>query len=374
MNALPAHSLRVALVCILCLVNCVTSASSAVVRITVTVSTEDGKRLQGCLLRALVDGRSPGVIDGVTDANGSVVLAVDLPPEASFVEIRHGFSSPSTISRADQLRISKVSTQHGIDYHFDASHRVSLVPRQFDYELSITAWTAVTVTATFVDRQGRQCSGTLYGPPMTWPGGWSRGQSHPLRALRKGAAADLAAGVSVGGYRVVKPIHLDASRTSSDVDLGAVVFDEPPAGVAIRTKLVNDQALMSSGVRLSVLYGMTVISSDGKLIASFRAVGTDANGAPVGDAPMELDSSERWQPVLPPGEYFVVPRFFMYDELQAIVMRLLAKGVDLSKSDIPRITVREGAPNDDVVDLVKCREAILRLAAREGLITNDKTK
>ena len=64
----------------------------------------------------------------------------------------------------------------------------------------------------------------------------------------------------------------------------------------------------------------------------------------------------------------------MYDELQAIVMRLLAKGVDLSKSDIPRISVREGAPNDDVVDLVKCHEAILRLAAREGVITNDKAK
>lgn len=367
MSVFTTQFLRAAIVCVLCLVNCVSSASSAVVRLAVTVRTEDGKPLQGSLFRALVDGRGPGLIDGATDASGSATLAVEVPPGASYIEIRHGFASPSTIAPAVQMRFSEVSTENTIKYHFEPSYRVSLTPNQLDYDLNITAWPAVSATASFVDQQHRPlASGTLLGPPMTWPGGWDRGGSRPLRALRKSAVADLAALARIGVYLVVKPIHLEASLTSSDVDLGAVVFGEPPAGVVIGTKLVGDRALRSLGVQLSPLPGMTVVSLDGKLIATFRASGIGASG--TDDAPMELGSSERWQPVLPPGEYFVVPGFFTYDETQAIVMRLLAKGVDLSKSDIPCINVREGAPNDDVVDLVKCHEAILRLAAREGAV------
>jgi hypothetical protein len=346
-------------------------ANAAVTRVTVSVKTETGQPVQGSLFRALVDGQEPSLIDAATDAAGSATLTFEVPPGASFIEVRHGFSSPSTIAREDQTKASELSTENTIRYHFDSSYRVPLASNQSSYDLHITAWPAVSATASFVDSENRPLAGTLFGPPVSWPGGWNPREARPLRGLRKGAASDVAAVAYVGPILVVKLVHLEADRTKGDIDLGAIRFDQPTTGAAIATKLVGDRSLRASGARVGPMPGMTAISTDGRLIATFRAGHASPDSA--GDAPLDLLSSEHWKPVLPPGEYVVVPGYFLYSELQAMVVRLLARGVDLSKSDIPRINVREGAANDEVVDLVKCHEAIVRLAAREGVVpTNDR--
>ncbi|MFO0829178.1 MAG: hypothetical protein U0572_13645 [Phycisphaerales bacterium] len=111
--------------------------------------------------------------------------------------------------------------------------------------------------------------------------------------------------------------------------------------------------------------GVTFVANDGKFISTFQA--GKGMSTPPSDGVIALQSSKEWAPKLPPGEYFVVPGYFVYNADQAIVLQMLSKEIDLSKSDIPRVIVREFDANTFAIDLAKAHEAIQRAAASNGI-------
>ncbi|MFO0829183.1 MAG: hypothetical protein U0572_13670 [Phycisphaerales bacterium] len=338
-----------------------TPLEGATTRIAVIVLTEEGEPLQGLLVSAVVEGRP--IADGATNADGTAKLSFESPAGVSSVEIRHGFARESSFSATEQIRLSESTERLKRSYHLDPAHRIELSPDKNEYELRVTAWPSVSVSARCVDAEHMPLSAwRLHGPPHSAFGYAERGAVIPLRGVRKGQPCVVAATGRVNGYSVVKSMALDAKQTLADVDLGDVVLASPAGGVPIAPEVGGDKAARSIP---GYWPGVTFVANDGKFISTFQA--GKGMSTPPSDGVIALQSSKEWAPKLPPGEYFVVPGYFVYNADQAIVLQMLSKEIDLSKSDIPRVIVREFDANTFAIDLAKAHEAIQRAAASNGI-------
>lgn len=327
-------------------------------QVTVTVQDNSGHGLSGIVvsLALTTDLAVRPVVDALTDDAGQAMLRAFVPPLQEMIEIRHAFAHPDLSNNKEQRsaihRLNELRTR----YIIPNSLSVRLDQTQLEYEVTITVLPGVEVIARAVDEEGRPQDCRLWGPQHSSFGFFEKGQFKPLRPIRQGVESL----IFVTSFRetatIVKPIHLTAEQTQSNVDLGAIRIDGLRDSVPFDMRLgYSDRFAIGT---LPVFGGATFINPEGDLIVSFRGFPNPQDSRFV----RLLDPDKQLFPSLPSGKYFVVPKDFHYSDDQIELITAILNKRDLSESGIPMIEVTRDGPNEFEINVMEAHNAIRKLA------------
>lgn len=343
------------------------------IRVTITAQDSAGRGLSGVVLGVALttDLLRPPVVDALTDDDGRATLKVVVPELQEVIEIRHGFAKPDLHDKRQRAAIQRFYELQQM-YDLPIVHSITLDPSTDEYELTITAWPGIDVTARVVDEHGQPHDCWIWGPPSA-PGYVSKGQSKPLRPVRQGAPALIFVASNLSSLAtIVRPVQLDSEQTRVNVDLGEIRIDNLNGAVQFKMCLRYPAAIPKGS--FPPMGGATFVSSDGSLIASYRGFPYP----PGSDVICLVDPSQDLYPSLPPGVYYVVPEWFhaIDDQVDLISASLESSDYEanpvtamlatkeLRDSDIPKIVITEGGTNRFEINVSDAHEAIRSFAER----------
>jgi len=319
------------------------------VTVSITVRMESGEPLAAAPIQAIADEDHAF---GFTNPQGSLELILDVRQDESFLVTRlsDGRWSSLNPAQADQAqeRFQSLRTEH----FFSRTKITPILASTTSCQIVMVAYPAITLTAQLGDgsdvvpfrrfhvRGGMSADDLDASEPFVVPG------------IRRDSPACVF--VNVGLSPQFHVIHLDATQTSQDVDLGLVhMVDAPRTATAIVT-MTNGQSLFD--IDGSVLSKQAAfVRSDAQVILGFRV--DQASGSVVERltaAPPLI------MPTLPPGTYYVCPGTLAMPLPLALFDAVRAgRQADLDAAGVPKFTAIEGQQVALQFDARAARDAIM---------------
>ncbi len=333
------------------------SACAAPVTVSVSVETPAGAPIADAPVQVYSDD---GAAFGLTSANGTVTLTIELEPGDPDIVARlwdgsfHLDLSPDdralAVSQFDLLRQT---------YHFAPHYFAQTDPAETQYQIEIEASPAIEATGRLVDDQGVPIPDASFGIGARggqWFGVFRDAAGvFTMHGIRQGTSTELV--VAMRGPQSFS-IPLTAQQTAQNVDLGDVVVQRVDRPVELDMTLTNADDLYDPG-DIALWTQVSLIRSDAQVVLTFPV------RPPNGEVVADIVQVQTDVPRTTEGVYYLVPgpvtsptAFALLDALRA------GQQAQLDAAGVPKITAVAGQTTQLVLEGAQARSAVLAATAQ----------
>jgi hypothetical protein len=283
-----------------------------------------------------------------TDASGNATATIqsDVTDTEFSIKSAAWYSPGATVE--DRLDLLEVWQSKMRQYHFERLYVVPLQAGVTSYQKNIVVRPAITVTGTVVGESGNPGKAWAIHSGMVDPKLIEAGSN---TFVVGGVPRSEVSHVFVGNQNVVKRFVVPSSAV--DLDLGelSVFAAEATTPVRVRLPAFEPSALSKREIGGA---GVTLLRTDGSFVLTYPAIQVPEGLLGVAKV------SEGTVPVVPPGEYFVIPGTFFAWPLQVKLWNAVLAGAVIPGS-IPRLNASGSAEVLIEVDSLAVLQAIANM-------------
>jgi len=323
--------------------------------VIVTVVDPDGGPVEGCEVN-VKSGLNPAnqSSSAQTNVQGMAAIALQVNSEENrvFLAFTPGGDDQVTrdVSAARRERFWELLSQ----YALPGLTQYPIAQGQSELKITINLNPGITVFGHALDHACQPIENVKVharSHPL-----WGRGQddgAFEIAGIKK--SADAIVFVMTKGMTL--PIHLDATQTSGNVNLGDVQF--PPEDGNAVARITIDRAGWRPNFFEATMHGVSLISEDGQRIYSFLA-------NQQGQALTTYMTGSRLLP-LPPDTYYLVPggTFTANRPVHLAALDLVRSGQAANVQGWPKLVAVSGQNDEITINAAAVDQAIMQAAGKE---------